>query len=132
MLVNGSFSVATDFTKNSCSGFSQRNLETSNKNTTSGRKGAGKRDLEWEEGFRKARLGVEGRVPKPRLGVGGSAGKKPRLGVGERVPETEAWSGRKSTGNRGLSRRECREKPRLGVGERVPETEAWIEIQATR
>ena len=29
-----------------------------------GKKGAGKRDLEWEEGYRKARLGVGGRVPE--------------------------------------------------------------------
>ena len=68
MLVNGSFSVATDFTKNSCSGFSQKkpgNLKQEHH--------------EREEGCRKA-----------------------RLGVGGRVPESEAWSGRKSTGNRGL------------------------------
>ena len=115
MLVNGSFSVATDFTKNSCSGFSQKkpgNLKQEHhereegcrkarlgvggkvpeSEAWSGRKSAGKRGLEWKEEYRKTRLGVGGRCRKTWHGVGG------------RVPETEAWSGEEG----------CR-KPRLGL-----------------
>ena len=92
MLVNGSFSVATDFTKNSCSGFSRK------------KPGNLKQDHEREEGCRKARLGVGGRVPESQAWSGRKC-RKARLGVEGRVPENEAWSRRKVPESVAWSRR---------------------------